>query len=114
MWLKEELVMSAEDKIPSFKEINTDIGLKFLNNNRKLYFKILNSFLDRYEYLKIDTLSEDELKDVVHTIKGLSATLGMERLNRLTMSDLTQDILKEMEVSLALVINELKKELRTI
>lgn len=104
--------MNSEDRLPNFIYINTEIGLKFLNNNKKLYLKILNSFLDRYEYLKIDTLDSEELKDVVHSIKGLSATLGMETLNRLTMSTLTESSIEELKINLFLVIEELKFKLK--
>lgn len=104
--------MDSEDILPSFIYINTEIGLKFLNNNKKLYLKILNSFLDRYEHLEIDVLDSEELHDVIHSIKGLSATLGMERLNSLSQSDLTPDIISELELTLSLVIDELKNNLQ--
>ncbi|HIC78035.1 MAG TPA: hypothetical protein EYP02_02520 [Sulfurovum sp.] len=102
--------MNSDDVLPNFKHINTDIGLKFLNSNRKLYLKILNSFLDRYENLDIDTLDSDELNDVIHAIKGLSATLGMEELNRLSMSELTKESIEGLKESLFLVIDELRRE----
>ena len=105
--------MCSEDMLPKFKHINSDIGLKFLNSNQKLYLKILNSFLERYEHLDIILLEGTELNDVLHTIKGLSATLGMEQLHTLTMSELTNDLKEKLKESLALVITELKSELRT-
>ena len=104
--------MNQEYMLPNFKHINTEIGLKFLNSNKTLYLKILNSFLDRYEHLDIDTLNSDELKDVIHAIKGLSGTLGMERLNRLSMTTLTKESIVELKESLSLVIGELQLEFR--
>jgi HPt (histidine-containing phosphotransfer) domain-containing protein len=103
--------MYSEDVLPNFKYINSDIGLKFLNFNQKLYIKILNSFLERYEHLDILALESEELNDVIHTIKGLSATLGMEQLYGLTILELTNDLREELKESLALVITELKSEL---
>jgi HPt (histidine-containing phosphotransfer) domain-containing protein len=103
--------MYSEDVLPKFKYINSDIGLKFLNFNQKLYIKILNSFLERYEHLDILALESEELNDVIHTIKGLSATLGMEQLYGLTILELTNDLREELKESLALVITELKSEL---
>ncbi len=105
--------MCSEDVIPKFKHINSDIGLKFLNSNQKLYLKILNSFLDRYEHIDIISLENIELKDAIHAIKGLSATLGMEQLHTLTLSELTNDSKEKLKESLALVIAELRSELRT-
>ncbi len=113
MSLSERVIMYTEDVLPKFKHINSHIGLKFLNSNQKLYLKILNSFLDRYEYLDIITLEPQELKDVVHAIKGLSATLGMEQLHSVTMSELTNESKEELNKSLMVVITELKSELRT-
>jgi HPt (histidine-containing phosphotransfer) domain-containing protein len=104
--------MYSEDVLPKFKHINSDIGLKFLNYNQKLYLKILNSFLERYEYLDIISLESSELDDVLHTIKGLSATLGMEQLHSLTMRELTNDSKEKLQENLTLVIAELKNELR--
>ncbi len=103
--------MCSEGVLPKFKHINSDIGLKFLNSNQKLYLKILKSFLERYEHLDIISLESAELNDVLHAIKGLSATLGMEQLHSLTMSELTNDSKKKLKESLALVIDELKSEL---
>ena len=104
--------MKSVDGIPNFEHINKEVGLKFLNANVGLYLKILNSFLTRYEHINIASLNPDELKDVVHTVKGLSATLGMEKLNRLCMADLTEESVIELEKNLSLVIDELKRELR--
>ena len=103
--------MKLVEKIPNFEHINKEIGLKFLNSNEKLYLKILNSFLNRYENIKISSLNSDERKDVIHTIKGLSATLGMEKLNRLCIAELTEQTIIELEENLLLVIDELKREL---
>jgi len=105
--------MCSEDVLPKFKHINSDIGLKFLNSNQKLYLKILNSFLVRYEHLDIISLEDTELKDALHAIKGLSATLGMEQLHALTILELTNDSKEKLKESLALVIAELKSEFRT-
>ncbi|MCK5854118.1 MAG: Hpt domain-containing protein [Sulfurovaceae bacterium] len=105
--------MNNSDGLPNFKHINKNIGLKFLNLNTKLYLKILNSFLDRYENLKTDSLDINEIKDIVHTIKGLSATLGMEKLNKVAMSELNEQQIEELWEELFLVISELKKELRS-
>jgi len=106
--------MFDENIIPKFEHINIEIGLKFLNNNKKLYLKILNSFLDRYKDVDVESLTGDELKDVIHSIKGLSATLGMEKLNRLSMSDLTKEVISELSENLSLVLDELKDKLGSI
>lgn len=70
-------------KLPNSPHINVEIGLKYLNHNEQLYLKILNNFVTRYEAFNLDTQTEEELKSTLHTLKGLSATLGMESLSAL-------------------------------
>ncbi len=102
-------------KLPYFQHIDTNIGLKYLNNNKKLYMKILNNFLNRYKDLKIDTLNSSELKDIIHSIKGLSSTLGMTHLSHLATTIHNNKVNKLLEFSkeLSLVINELQLELNS-
>jgi len=71
---------NLEIKLPQSSNINTTIGLKHLNNNSSLYLKILNSFKQRYTNINIQTLNPEERERTLHTIKGLTATLGMESL----------------------------------
>ena len=69
--------------LPNSKHIDTALGLKYLNNNTKLYLKILNRFLTRYHEFNINNIKQDEFKNEMHTLKGLSSTLGMEHLSNL-------------------------------
>jgi len=71
--------------------INTTLGLKHLNYNEALYLKILQSFIERYQNLNLNILDEEELARTLHTMKGLTATLGMERLNH-TVEQLEKNI----------------------
>ena len=61
--------------------INTDIGLNYFNNNKALYLKILHSFTQRYENLNLQNIEKEELERTLHTIKGLTLTLGMEPIS---------------------------------
>jgi HPt (histidine-containing phosphotransfer) domain-containing protein len=102
--------------IPYFQYIDTNIGLRYLNNNRELYLKILNNFLNRYKDLKIEILEDGELKDTIHSIKGLSSTLGMTRLSQLATSiheTKNMEKLDNFSKILSLTINELKVELES-
>ncbi len=97
-------------ELPYFKNIDTDIGLKYLNHNKKLYLKILNNFLNRYRDLKIDRLKDSEQKDTIHSIKGLSSTLGMINLSKITTAihnSKNIESFKEFSKELSIVINEL-------
>jgi HPt (histidine-containing phosphotransfer) domain-containing protein len=107
--------MSNNTNLPHFQHIDTKLGLKYLNGNKKLYLKILNNFLERYQNLKIDNLNSEEFKDTIHTIKGLSATLGMVSLSsiaKIIHETANRGKIFEFSKSLALVIDELQTELK--
>ena len=70
--------------LPTFEHINTNIGLRYLNGNENLYRKILNNFLERYKHIELNTLKKKELHNVIHAIKGLSSTLGMTYLEKIS------------------------------
>jgi len=107
--------MNNDTNLPYFQYIDTTLGLKYLNGNKKLYLKILNNFLERYKNLKIDELKREEFKDTIHTIKGLSSTLGMVSLSNLAKiihATSSREKKFEFSKSLALVIDELQTELK--
>ncbi|CAA6820816.1 MAG: SENSORY TRANSDUCTION HISTIDINE KINASE [uncultured Sulfurovum sp.] len=103
--------MHNEIKLPNSPYIDTQLGLKYLNGNRKLYSKVLNSFFTRYKDLEISTLTENELKNTMHTIKGLSATLGMKELSTLaeTLNEsITEELLLKFSKTLKLIMYDLR------
>lgn len=75
--------MKLPELLLNSNNINTTLGLKYLNQNEKLYLKILNNFLGRYKNLNVIRLDSIELKSTMHTFKGISASLGMEALTLL-------------------------------
>jgi len=97
------------------KYIDTKLGLKYLNNNKNLYLKILKNFVNRYKDLEIELLDDEKLKDTLHTIKGLSATLGMTELSQLATTIYkmqNRDKLSNFSKILQLIINELQTKLK--
>ncbi len=75
--------MSRTITLPDSPYINTTLGLKYLNDNLQLYLKILNRFVERYKAFNIYNIKDEDFKTEMHTLKGLSSTLGMERLSEL-------------------------------
>jgi len=71
----------ADNKLSSLNTIDIEIGLKYLNGNKELYLKILNNFLTRYKDIDPHAMNEGALANTIHSIKGLSATLGMGALS---------------------------------
>jgi len=109
--------MNNKKELLELKYIDTKLGLEYLNNNEELYFKILKNFVNRYKDLQIETLNNDKLKNTIHTIKGLSATLGMTELSeRATTLNkekrYEKDKLIEFSTKLKLIIDELQTKLQ--
>lgn len=86
--------------------IHTNTGLKHFNNNSSLYIKILTRFVERNETLNLNHLNEEELKNTLHTLKGLTSTLGM--------MPLTHTIQKIEKESDKILINNFTQELSEI
>ncbi|MGB2579584.1 PAS domain S-box-containing protein [Elusimicrobium simillimum] len=70
--------------------VNAAEGLKILNNNTKLYVRLLSSFVDNG--LVPEFLAAVERKDVntaalkAHTVKGVSANLSLDLLNEFSVN----------------------------
>ena len=105
-----------ENQLPLFKNIDTTIGLKYLNGNHELYLKVLHNFQERYKNLQLDTLENSLLQDVIHAIKGLSSTLGMKSLEKITTQlhqqpNPNRALIQKCSLELEKVINELEQRL---
>jgi len=109
--------MINKKELLELKYIDSKLGLEYLNGNIELYYKILKNFVNRYKDLQIETLDKDKLKNTIHTIKGLSATLGMTELSELATSlnrekIYEKDKLAEFSMKLELIIKELQIKLQ--
>ena len=72
--------------LPEFKSLDKVKGLKLVDNQEKLYRKILNTFYKDYHSvhlrlkLSLKRGDIDEFKRTIHTLKGLAGTIGADRL----------------------------------
>jgi len=113
---EENLTEEIEDvpMLPKLLTIDTQVGLEYLAGNVKLYLKLLQDFVNTYDNLDLNTLNADEFKRLTHTIKGLSANLGMLDFNSIAKQlDETQDksLVPLFKQKLELVLGELKEKL---
>jgi PleD family two-component response regulator len=97
---------NQEIQLPTFTHIDTRTGLKYLNGNKSLYLKILNNFLLRYKDIHLLDYTYNEVQDIIHSVKGLSATLGMTSLAQISM-ELNND--NHIEEKSLIFFNELNK-----
>ena len=109
--------MINKKELLELKYIDIELGLEYLNGNIELYYKILKNFVNRYKDLQIETLDKDKLKNTIHTIKGLSATLGMTELSDIATSLNREKIyekneLIEFSIKLELILEELQIKLK--
>ena len=66
-------------ELPNTPYIDIDLGLKHCNNNRNLYIKILDNFVKRYQDINLHEVKDK--KRTIHSLKGITATLGMTSLS---------------------------------
>jgi len=98
-------------EIPTFTNIDTKVGLSHMNNNKKLYLKVLNNFYANNKDLKLERLDDKELERVAHTIKGLSSNIGATSLTRVSKEleeTLSKDLFDKFYNELNLVLDDLK------
>jgi len=103
--------MHNQQLLPNSEYIDTTAGLKYLNNNRELYLKILNRFFTRYREFDIKSIAESNFKNEMHTLKGLSSTLGMDYLTDLAKSlydEQSEDLFNKFTQTLNSIIATLK------
>ncbi|MEA1916132.1 MAG: response regulator [Campylobacterota bacterium] len=105
---------NSEVELPMFETINTDIGLKYLAGNKKLYLKILTDFLNSYRDIDFNSLDNDSFKRATHTLKGLSANIGASALH-VVASELdnshNKELLQSVYEELRPIIDELQDKL---
>ena len=63
--------------------LDIEAALALMGGNKKLYSKVLGSFLATYETFQID-LDHPDARRTLHTLKGLCGNLGAKRLQALT------------------------------
>ena len=103
--------MKSELELLNFDTIDSELGLRHLAGNKKLYIKILGDFHNNYRDYNVDDLEDAEFSRAIHTLKGLSANIGAISLCNITKEiDESQDRtnLTPLYFELGKVLEELK------
>ncbi len=112
----EILFSQEEDTLPDFETIDKKYALKLLLGNEKAFLTILKGLL-KYKDIAFETLDNDEVKRVFHSLKGLSASAGAKELSKLAEEieqTLDTSLVPLFEKKFALIINELESKLFNI
>ena len=98
------------DILHNMKYIDVRSALNRLNNNKKLYLKILKDFKINYENIDFYKMNENDYKLEVHTLFGLAGNIGayklyeiLQRINEKNDKSLISDLHKRLDE----VLNEL-------
>ena len=101
-----------EITLPDFKHIDTEVGLDNLAGNRALYVEILKDFYAMYSSFEMNRDDKKEYNMQVHTLKGLSASIGATSLTgmvkRVDESKEDEELQKLLCIELGLVVEDLK------
>ena len=99
-----------------FNLINVATGLSHLAGNEDLYAKILLSFVEEFRGVKIHLDNYDSAARIIHTLKGLSANIGAQALNKTCLEleeCLDEAMLPQLYGQLQEVIDEIERNLAT-
>lgn len=100
----------AKERSCEEETIDTKMALSYLNQNEELYKDIQLQFFNKYKDLDIHNL-KDNLEITVHTIKGLSKSIGAFKLHELLDKfEQTKDkaLLNSIDEELNILLNILK------
>jgi CheY-like chemotaxis protein len=97
--------------LPDFEFIDSKVGLSHMDMNRELYLKILHDFKIKYSDINLRDIKEDEFNRTIHTLKGMSGTIGANTLHNICLEISYSSRDKEitsLEETLALVLADLQ------
>ncbi len=104
---------NSKQILDNFEILNVSNGLSHMGNDEKLYLKILMNFYKEYKGLDLKSLSKEEFKRTIHTIKGLSANIGAKSLHQKTKQlDATQDkkLITPFNKELNIILKEIEQK----
>ena len=99
-----------EISIPNFISICTATGLSHMSGDKELYLKVLRKFRDNYRDLDLNTIQDEEYNITLHTIIGLSETIGAIELSTISKElkeAKDKTLISKFQNELASVIGEL-------
>ena len=121
--IKEKTTDNENTEIPVFKTIDTNVGLKYMGGNVKLYLKILRTFYTEYSEINLDKKNRKETLSLVLSIKNISENIGALKLhdiatklddsftetNLILFYSTLNEVIEELEEQLTMLNNQRNK-----
>lgn len=108
--IKNENNNNLKEEIPNLKYLNITKVVPSTLSNLSFYKCVALKFLELYKDFKLD-INADNFKERIHTLKGLSGTIGAERLYEIIMNlenNRNEELLKEFNLMLGFVCFEIE------
>ena len=98
-------------QLPELETVDLKKGMYNVGGKSSIYINILTNFYNNYRDLQIDKLDNETFYITIHTIKGLSLTMGARRLHKISNlleENRTEEMVEKFNIELSGVIEELK------
>jgi signal transduction histidine kinase/DNA-binding response OmpR family regulator len=104
---------SSDIEFPEFKSLDVEYGLKLVMGMKSTYLKVLEGLIS-YKDIDFDSMSDEKLKRVAHSLKGLLASAGSLELSedaRKIETTLNRELIAEFKKRLLDVVDEVERKL---
>ncbi len=101
------------DELPEFESFDKEYALKLVMGKKSAFMQILKG-IKQFKDMKFSSLEDEEFQRTMHTVKGLSASLGAFRLKELSKEieqSLDRSILPQFTEELYRIIGEIESKL---
>lgn len=98
-------------EIPDISGIDTLVGLKHMNDDKRLYLKTLLEFSKNYDHDNIKTLGYQDFARKIHTIKGLARSLGAYEISEMAKeieSGVSEGRIEDFLIALRILLKEIR------
>jgi CheY-like chemotaxis protein len=99
--------------IPPFDHLDVNIALQLVMGDVKVFSKMLTGML-KYKELNLFELKDDEFARTIHTLKGLSASIGAQELSEMAKQieqRNSKELLRMFQEKIARVLDEIEEKL---
>ncbi len=100
-------------ELPEFETFDKEYALNLVMGKKSAFMQILKG-IKQFKDIEFSTLGDEEFKRTMHTVKGLSASLGASSLNELSEEmeqSLNRDMLPRFKEELYRIIDEIENKL---